>query len=133
MPVPDIPVTNTLDIGRTLAGQNRAIRTLNSRRIEADEIWAFCYAKAKNVPEKDRGQFGYGDVMRMGNRRSTRLTNAFSKKVANHAAAVGLQTLFYDFARPHKTLANPYPRTPAMAAGVADHIWTCDEVAALID
>jgi hypothetical protein len=37
------------------------------------------------------------------------------------------------FARPHKSLANPYPRTPAMAAGLADHIWTCEEIAALLD
>jgi len=33
----------------------------------------------------------------------------------------------------HKSLANPYPRTPAMAAGVSDHIWTCEEMAALLD
>jgi hypothetical protein len=55
----------------------------------------------------------------------TRLTNGFSKKAENHAAAVALYTLHYNFARQHKSLANPYPRTPAMAAGVADHIWTC--------
>lgn len=70
---------------------------------------------------------------RMQIRRFTRLTNAFSKKVRNHAAAVALDTLFYNFARPHKTLANPYPRTPAMAAGIADHIWSCEEIAALLD
>jgi len=42
--------------------QDRTIRNLTSTRIEADEIWAFCYAKAKNVPEPKRGEFGYGDV-----------------------------------------------------------------------
>ena len=57
-------------------------------------------------------------------RRFTRLTNAFSKKVENHAAAVAIHFMHYNFARPHKTLANPYPRTPAMAAGIADHVWT---------
>ena len=41
--------------------------------------------------------------------------------------------LHYNFARPHKSLANPYPRTPAMAAGLADHVWTMEEVAALLD
>ena len=72
-------------------------------------------------------------TMRMHMRRYTRLTNAFSKKLESHAAAVALHFMAYNFVRPHKTLANPYPRTPAMAAGVADHIWTLQEVAALLD
>jgi hypothetical protein len=46
---------------------------------------------------------------------------------------VALHFMYMNFARPHKSLANPYPRTPAMAAGLADHIWTCEEVAALLD
>jgi len=235
------------------AFQDRTIRNLTSTRFECDEIWAFCYAKAKNVPEAHRGEWGFGDVwtwtaidadskliaswligqrmegeaeafmrdlasrvttrpqittdghtaypdaverafgrevdyaqllkqygsehseddnptarryspqkvvsqevrvingepdpdlistsyverhnltMRMGMRRFTRLTNAFSKKVENHAASVALYTLHYNFARTHKSLANPYPRTPAMAAGIADHAWTCEEIAALLD
>ncbi len=41
--------------------------------------------------------------------------------------------MYVNFARPHKTLANAYPRTLAMAAGLADHIWTCEEIAALLD
>ena len=60
-------------------------------------------------------------------RRFTRLTNAFSRKVDNLAAAVSLHFMYYNFAGPHKTLANPYPRTPAMAAGVADHVWNAEE------
>ncbi len=72
-------------------------------------------------------------TVRMGMRRFTRLTNAFSKKVENLAAAVSLHYMYYNFARPHQTLANPYPRTPAMAAGVADHVWTLQEIAALLD
>ena len=72
-------------------------------------------------------------TMRMSMRRFTRLTNGFSKKVANHAAAVALHFMYVNYARPHKSLANPYPRTPAMAAGLADHIWTCEEIAALLD
>lgn len=72
-------------------------------------------------------------TMRMGMRRMTRLTNAFSKKVENLAAAVSLHFLHYNFARPHKTLADPYARTPAMAAGVADHVWTLKEIAGLLD
>jgi hypothetical protein len=48
-----------------------------------------------------------------------------------HAAAVAIHFMHYNFARVHKTLANPYPRTPAMAAGVEDHIWTPAEIVSL--
>ena len=229
------------------AYQDRVLRNLTSTRIECDEIWAFCYAKAKNVPEQHRDEFGYGDVwtwtaidpdtklvpswlvgqrdgadcmaflldlasrltnrvqittdghasyitaveeafgadvdyamlikfygsdpnaerrfsppvvlaeevrvirgnpnadlistsiverqnltMRMGMRRFTRLTNGFSKKVENHAAMVSLHFMYYNFGRAHKSLAKPYPRSPAMAAGVADHVSSCEEIAALL-
>lgn len=66
-------------------------------------------------------------TMRMGCRRFTRLTNAFSKKVENHTWAVSLHLMHYNFARIHKTLRI----TPAMAAGVTDHVWSLEEVAAL--
>ncbi|HUR50085.1 MAG TPA: IS1 family transposase [Acidimicrobiales bacterium] len=223
------------------------LRDLPATRIECDEIWAFCYAKSRNVPDEHKGEWGYGDVwtwvaldpdtklvctwlvgkreggeaqtflldlagrlrnrvqittdghkpyiqaveaafgkdvdyamlmkvygtdpneerrfsppvvldetvfvmqgnpdptkistsyverqnltMRMGMRRFTRLTNGFSKKVDNHAASVALHFMYMNYGRPHKSLANPYQRTPAMAAGLADHIWTCEEIAALL-
>jgi IS1 family transposase len=233
------------------AYQDRALRNLPCKRIQADEIWSFVYAKATNVPEDKQGIFGYGDVwtwtaidpdsklvlswvvgprdietgrvfmrdvasrlanrvqlttdgnrpyqwavddafggqvdyaqlikqyggqpgegesptarryspygitsievrritgnpddpyistsnverqnltMRMAMRRFTRLTNGFSKKVENHAAMVSLHFMHYNFARPHGSLGKN--RTPAMAAGVADHVWTCEEIAALLD
>ena len=234
------------------AYQDRKLRYLTSTRIECDEIWAFCYAKAKNVPEDRRETFGFGDVwtwtsidpdtklvpswlvgmrdpddarafiadlrsrlmaprvqittdghrdypaaieaefgqdvdyaqliktygiddnmaasptarryspnkvtgeevrvvsgnpdpdlistsyvernnltMRMGMRRFTRLTNGFSKKVENHAAMVSLHFIYYNFARPHMALGKR--TTPAMAAGVSDHVWSCEEIAALLD
>jgi IS1 family transposase len=72
-------------------------------------------------------------TMRMSMRRFTRLTNAFSRKVDNLYAAVSLHFLYYNFARPHGSLKNPYPRTPAMAAGVADHVWKIEEIVALLD
>jgi IS1 family transposase len=72
-------------------------------------------------------------TMRMSMRRFTRLTNGFSKKAESHAAAVALHYMHYNFGRVHKSLRNPYPRTPAMAAGVADHVWTCEEIAGLLD
>ena len=228
-------------------------RNLDIKRVEADEIWAFCYAKQKNVPEEYRGTPGYGDVwtwvaidadtklvqswlvgerttedcytflrdlrsrllpgqriqlttdglgsyqpvvwglwgnkidyaiivkeyknapaeearkyspatcssihkhkisgdpdaslvstsyverqnlsMRMGMRRFTRLTNAFSKKVENHAHAACLFYMHYNFARPHQTLTKRYgrPTTPAMAAGVADYPWSLTQIAELVE
>jgi len=67
--------------------------------------------------------------MRMNMRRFTRLTNGFSKKAENHAHAVALHYMHYNFGRIHKTLRV----TPAMEAGVADHVWTMEEIAALMD
>lgn len=226
--------------------QDEHLRNLYSRRIECDEIWAFCYSKATNVPEGHRGEFGYGDVwtwtaidadsklipcwlvgqrtqvdaisfmsdladrlnqrvqittdglkayldaveiafganvdfaqlikdygkdpnqpesryspakclssetrvrmgnpdkrhistsyverqnltMRLGMRRFTRLTNGFSKKVKNHAAAVSLHFMHYNFGRKHISLNGI---TPAMAAGVTDHVWSLEDIAGLLD
>jgi IS1 family transposase len=218
--------------------QDKVFRNLTCKRIQCDEVWAFCYAKAKNVPAEKQGKFGYGDVwtwtaidadtklipsftvgnrdavsariliddlagrlknrvqlttdglsvyleavegafgseidyamliktyessqeetryspavctscqpkaimgrpdpkhistsfversnlsMRMGIRRFTRLTNGFSKKVENHAAAVGLYLMHYNFCRVHRTLRV----TPAMEAGLTDHIWNIEEM-----
>ncbi|MEA2579707.1 MAG: hypothetical protein QOE83_599 [Actinomycetota bacterium] len=66
-------------------------------------------------------------TLRMGMRRFARLPNGFSKKIENHVAAVALHFQFYNFAPLRKSL-NPHPRTPAMAASVADHIWTLNEI-----
>lgn len=66
-------------------------------------------------------------TMRMGMRRFTRLTNGFSKKVENLEHAVSLHFMHYNFARIHKTLRV----TPAMEAGLTDHVWTLEEIAAL--
>ena len=62
-------------------------------------------------------------------RRYTRLTNAFSKKVENLAAAVSLHFMHYNFCRVHKTLGT----TPAVAAGITDHVWKLDELIGLLD
>jgi IS1 family transposase len=71
-------------------------------------------------------------TMRMGMRRFTRLTNAFSKKLENLVAAEALHFMHYNFARPHKTLSKPYPTTPAMASGVADHVWSLEDIVGLL-
>ena len=67
--------------------------------------------------------------MRMHMCRFTRLTNAFSKKVENHAAAIALHTMYYNFVRIHQTLRV----SPAMAAGVTDKLWNVDDIVALIE
>ena len=67
--------------------------------------------------------------MRMGMRRFTRLTNAFSKKIQNHAAMVAIYAVHYNFARIHKTLRI----TPAMAVGLSDHVWTLEEIVQMAD
>lgn len=238
-----------VDLGEACAEyQDQTLVDLPCKAIECDEIWSFCYAKQKNVPEQFKGTPGYGDVwtftaicadtklvpswlvgertsddaevfltdlagrmadrvqlstdghvvyegtvgpsfrqkvdwaqiqkiyaanptetrkysppactgtkirvlkgdpdpdristsyverqnltMRMGMRRFTRLTNGFSRKIENLAHAVSLHFLHYNFARPHSAVKERYPRTPAMAAGVADHVWSLEEIAALLD
>lgn len=244
-----------IDLGEACAEfQDGEMQNIDIKRIEADEIWSFCYSKAKNVPEDFKGTPGYGDVwtwvaidadtklvpswlvgeraiedcytfmddlrsrilvgnriqlstdglglyervvsalwgnaidhamiikdygnppvdearryspavctsiqkrkisgdadeglvstsyverqnltMRMGMRRFTRLTNAFSKKVENHAHAVSLHFMHYNFCRPHQTLtkaAGGTKTTPAMAAGIARAPWSLTQLAELLD
>jgi IS1 family transposase len=224
--------------------QDRVLRNLSCKRVQADEIWSFVYAKQKNVPQDKRGQFGFGDVwtwtaidadsklivcwhlgrrdadaayqfmsdladrlsnriqlttdghhayltavdaaferqidyamlvkkygtapeaekrysppvclgadkteirglpdpeyistsyverqnlsMRMGIRRFTRLTNAFSKKVENHMHPLSIYFMHYNFVRIHKTIRC----TPAMEAGVTDRLWDLNNIIAIVD
>lgn len=223
--------------------QDEQFRKLTCKRIQVDEIWSFCRAKARNVPEEHKNEFGWGDVwtwvaidadtklvpswlignrstvcatefiadlkgrlahrvqltsdghrpyleameaafgdevdyavlqkiygpvseqnrysppqcigirldmvrgnpdrahvstsyierqnltMRMQMRRFTRLTNGFSKKIENHAAAIALHYMAYNFVKIHKTLRV----TPAMAAGVTDHVWEMEEIVELLE
>ncbi len=67
--------------------------------------------------------------MRMHIRRFTRLTNAFSKKVENHAYAVALHMMYYNFVRIHSTLR----MAPAMAAGVSDRLWEIGDIVKLVE
>lgn len=74
-------------------------------------------------------------TMRMNCRRLTRLTNAFSKKLDNHKHALALHYFYYNFCRVHQTLtkeAGGIHKTPAMAAGVTDRVWTMEEVVELL-
>ena len=67
--------------------------------------------------------------MRMSMRRFTRLTNGYSKKLANHEAAIAVNYMYYNFARIHHTLRV----TPAMEAGISQHLWSIAEIVMLAD
>jgi hypothetical protein len=84
-------------------------------------------------PDKDHISTSFAERqnlnMRMHMRRFTRLTNAFSKKVENHALSVALFTTYYNFVRIHKTLRV----TPAMAAGVTDRLWEIGDIVDVLE
>jgi IS1 family transposase len=84
-------------------------------------------------PEPEHISTSYAErqnlTMRMSMRRFTRLTNAFSRKIENHAAAVALYFMYYNFVRVHKTLRC----SPAMAAGVTDRLWDVADIVALLE
>ena len=88
---------------------------------------------AEGRPDEDHISTSYVERqnlnMRMGMRRFTRLTNAFSKKVENHCHSLALYFLYYNFVRIHKSLKT----APAMAAGVTDKLWAIEDIVALLD
>jgi len=98
---------------------------------------AECIGCTKNVvvgyPDPEHVSTSYIEranlSMRMGMRRFTRLTNAFSKKIENHAASVALYFMYYNFARVHKTLRC----SPAMAAGVDNRLWEIKDIVSMIE
>jgi IS1 family transposase len=92
--------------------------------------------EVKNVvgdPDPDHISTSYIErhnlTVRMSNRRFTRLTNGFSKKVENHAAQIAIFMTVYNFQRKHMTLGT----TPAVKAGIADHIWSIEEIIGLLE
>ncbi len=88
-----------------------------------EELVSTSYAESQNTR------------MRTNIRRLTRLTNGHSKKLENHVHAMSLWFMYYNFCRPHMTLTKKnggIKQTPAMAAGVADHVWKLDEVVSLL-
>lgn len=89
--------------------------------------------RIRGRPDKSHVSTSYVErsnlTMRMHMRRFTRLTNAFSKKVENHAYAVALHMMYYNVLRIHKTLRV----SPAMAAGVADKLWEVADIVALVE
>ena len=85
-------------------------------------------------PNLDKVSTSYAErsnlTLRMSMRRFTRLTNGFSKKIENHALMVSVFSAYYNFCRPHKSLAK---RTPAMAAGLTDRVWSLEDLIQVVD
>ncbi len=104
-----------------------------AKLISAEKTWVM------GNPDEDHVSTSYAErqnlTMRMNMRRLTRLTNGFSKKIENHVHAIALYFMYYNFCRKHETLtrnADGVHTTPAMAAGLTNHVWKLDEVVALL-
>jgi hypothetical protein len=80
-------------------------------------------------PDPKHVSTSYGERANLTMRRFTRLTNAFSKKLENHAHMVALYALWYNFVRIHKTLRT----SPAMAAGIETRLWSIEDVVRLVE
>jgi hypothetical protein len=102
--------------------------TTDQRRYSPAECTGSEKLPITGKPNKNNVSTSYVErqnlTMRMSMRRFTRLTNGFSKKIENLESAVGLHFMYYNFCRIHKTLR----ATPAMEAGIADHVWSLEEI-----
>ena len=105
----------------------------NERRYSPAECNGTIKGTVSGSPEKEHISTSYVErqnlTMRMSMRRFSRLTNAFSKKIDNHMHAIALHFMYYNFGRIHKSLRV----TPAMEAGISDHVWSLEEIAKLVD
>lgn len=103
------------------------------KRYSPAECTGFIKKPMNGSPDENHVSTSYVErqnlTMRMSMRRFTRLTNAFSKKIENHSHAIALHFMYYNFGRIHKTLRV----TPAMEAGISKHVWSLEEIAALLD
>lgn len=109
----------------------QASGNMNERRYSSGECCGTIKGAVCGQPDEFLVSTSYVErqnlTMRMGMRRFTRLTNGFSKKIENLEHAVALHFMHYNFARIHKTLRV----TPAMEAGVSDHVWSLEDIANL--
>ena len=105
----------------------------NERRYSAGECCGTIKGTVCGKPQQEHVSTSYVErqnlTMRMGMRRFTRLTNGFSKKIENHEHAIAIHYMHYNFGRIHKSLRV----TPAMEAGVSDHVWSIEDIAKLAD
>ena len=123
---------NDIDYARLVKLYGNAPGLDQGRRYSPAECTGIIKGAVSGQPDEKHISTSYVEranlTMRMGMRRFTRLTNAFSKKIDNHAFAVSLHMMFYNFGRVHKSLRV----TPAMEAGLSDHVWSLEEIAGLV-
>ena len=109
------------------------VGSVDNRRYSPAECTGIKKTRVEGNPDEKHVSTSYVErsnlTMRMHMRRFTRLTNGFSKKVENHAHAVALHMMYYNFVRVHKTLRV----TPAMEAGISDRLWDIADIAMLVE
>jgi hypothetical protein len=109
------------------------VRTTTRRSVTSPAVCLGCKTQeVTGTPDPKHISTSYVErqnlTMRMSMRRFTRLINGFSKKLENHAATVALYFMYYNFCRVHQTLRV----TPAMEAGISDHVWSVEEIVGLL-
>jgi IS1 family transposase len=124
---------NNIDFAQLIKVYGQPHDSTERRRYSPAECSGTTIGKTAGSPDVDHISTSYVErqnlTMRMSMRRFTRLTNAFSKKFANHEAAVALHFMHYNFCRQHKTLRV----TPAMQAGICDYIWSMEDVLNMVE
>lgn len=124
---------NDIDYAMLVKHYGPAPEQSAARRYSPAECTGITVGTVTGQPDKKHISTSYAEranlSMRMGIRRFTRLTNAFSKKVENHFFALAIYFMHYNYVRIHTTLRV----TPAMAAGVSQTLWSMDDVVAMIE
>lgn len=119
---------NQVDYAQLVKIYGQPADSTDRRRYSPAEVSGTIIGKTIGKPDRALVSTSYVErqnlTMRMHNRRFTRLTNGFSKKAENHMHSVALYFMYYNFAKIHKTLRV----TPAMEAGISDHVWTIEEI-----
>ena len=122
---------NQIDYAQLVKIYGQPADSTDRRRYSPAECSGTIIGKTIGKPDYDHISTSYVErqnlTMRMHMRRFTRLTNGFSKKAENHMHAVSLHFMYYNFAKIHKTLRV----TPAMEAGISNHVWTIEEIVSL--
>jgi IS1 family transposase len=124
---------NSIDFAQLIKVYGQPLHREAHRKYSPAECSGTIIGKTIGDPECDHISTSFVErqnlTMRMSMRRFTRLTNAFSKKLANHEAAIALHFMHYNFCRQHKTLRV----TPAMEAGISDYIWSMEDVLMMVE
>ncbi len=128
----------TVDYGQVVKSYGQPYETGPARRYSPPVCTGAVRVRKIGRPDMENVSTSYVERLNLNTRqncrRFTRLTNAFSKKARNHAYAVALNFFAHNYLRPHATLtkAAGVKTTPAMAAGLTDHVWTAEELVGML-